>query len=318
MQKAFTLIELLVVVLIIGVLAAIAFPQFQTAIDKSRYATLMPLAKSVANAQESYYMAAGNYSPDLAYLDVQLPTSPLGSSAEIGDGTTVEISERNGYDYVKLSKNDLENNYVIYQDNSVNFPGEIHCEALKGSARAKRLCETLGGQAKGGTMTLGYDTYLLEGEGNGKLKYPAFTQNWAEAGIEQETIEKLVDAMTFLKEIMSSRERYYAQHGTYPSNFDQLDIEVPNNLRASSWAGTNSGNPDTYVVSCYLSGVYSSCIANAANRDLPMFQYDNVGTGNSCSLYGGKNNNAKNICEHMTVSVSQGGYYYIPDDVSEL
>ena len=56
MKKAFTLIELLVVVMIIGILSAVALPQYTKAVNKSRYAGLMPLAKSVKQAEEAVYM----------------------------------------------------------------------------------------------------------------------------------------------------------------------------------------------------------------------------------------------------------------------
>ena len=69
----FTLIELLVVVLIIGILAAIALPQYEVAVLKTRMATVLPMMKAIKEANERYYMINGFYPDDLSVLDIQIP-----------------------------------------------------------------------------------------------------------------------------------------------------------------------------------------------------------------------------------------------------
>ncbi len=71
----FTLIELLVVVLIIGILAAVAVPQYTKAVEKSRAVQAITLVKSIRDAAEVYYMANGAYPQSIDDLDVSRPAS---------------------------------------------------------------------------------------------------------------------------------------------------------------------------------------------------------------------------------------------------
>ncbi len=72
-NSGFTLIELLVVVLIIGILAAVALPQYQKAVEKSRSAQPLAIIRSFLSAQNLYYMANGTYSNTLEDLDISIP-----------------------------------------------------------------------------------------------------------------------------------------------------------------------------------------------------------------------------------------------------
>ena len=71
----FTLIELLVVVLIIGILAAVAVPQYQKAVEKSKAAQALSFLKTVVQAEESFYMANGYYTSFFEKLDIELTWS---------------------------------------------------------------------------------------------------------------------------------------------------------------------------------------------------------------------------------------------------
>ena len=72
-NQAFTLIEILVVVLIIGILAAVALPQYQKAVVKSRYNTMKNMAKSIAQAEEAYYLRENAYTINEEDLDLKIP-----------------------------------------------------------------------------------------------------------------------------------------------------------------------------------------------------------------------------------------------------
>ena len=72
-RSGFTLIELLVVVLIVGILASIAIPQYFKVVERARVSEAMTLASSVKSAEERYLSNGGVYANDFTQLDITYP-----------------------------------------------------------------------------------------------------------------------------------------------------------------------------------------------------------------------------------------------------
>ncbi|MCQ2411004.1 MAG: type II secretion system GspH family protein [Elusimicrobiaceae bacterium] len=79
--KAFTLIELLVVVLIIGILAAVALPQYKVAVARSRYKQVVLLGRAFQKAQQEYRLANGTWARSFDELSIDLP-APISSKTD--------------------------------------------------------------------------------------------------------------------------------------------------------------------------------------------------------------------------------------------
>lgn len=90
MNKGFTLVELLVVVLIIGVLSAIALPQYTTAVERSRSVEALSLLSSISDSAQRYYIQHGEWpldddnNPIWGVLDIDVPVATSGGETYRG------------------------------------------------------------------------------------------------------------------------------------------------------------------------------------------------------------------------------------------
>ncbi len=155
-KQAFTLIELLVVVLIIGILAAVALPQYQKAVWKSRYTTVKILAEAIANAEEHFYLANGEYTTDLDALSISLPT-PTSSSTVTGyvfynyPWGRCQISSSNAY--VQCHLYNQGTFFLSYQTGFATR--HAVCLSHNNNTLAKKICQSETGNQADGTNEAG-------------------------------------------------------------------------------------------------------------------------------------------------------------------
>ena len=86
-SAGFTLIELLVVVLIIGILAAIAVPQYFKVVEKGRFAEATSCFSVLKGSQERYLLKNNAYTANATDLDVNCPAGKAFGVPALTGGT---------------------------------------------------------------------------------------------------------------------------------------------------------------------------------------------------------------------------------------
>ncbi|NQT46751.1 MAG: prepilin-type N-terminal cleavage/methylation domain-containing protein [Candidatus Omnitrophica bacterium] len=107
MKKSFTLIELLIVVLIVGILATVALPQYTKVVEKAKWAEAVSMLGSIRQMCLLYYAEHSFYPNASAYTTINVDLEPTYSP--VGDWLLLDVPapDAGRYCYAIHNQNDV-------------------------------------------------------------------------------------------------------------------------------------------------------------------------------------------------------------------
>lgn len=124
LKKGFTLLEVLIVVIIIGILVAIALPQYTNTLEKSKSAEAAANVGSLRAALDRYWYQNGSITTTISNLDIDDPnniTNKLYTYTITDDGTT---SDTRAYT-VTATRTAGGNTYTVQWKQTNNNTGKL-------------------------------------------------------------------------------------------------------------------------------------------------------------------------------------------------
>lgn len=148
MKKGFSLIELLAVVLMIGILASIAVPQYRTSILRSQAAEGLMNLRTIFDSAARYKaqnstVPAGVHQLDVGFFDalaVGNNSSAIGNFLYTFEPSYITACRLNG------NTTNADNTYcfTMYYNHATEGRGFITCEATTANAKFNKVCPAFG------------------------------------------------------------------------------------------------------------------------------------------------------------------------------
>ena len=148
-NQGFTLIELLVVVLVIGILSAVALPQYQTAVERSRATEALTQMSAVRSAMERFHSQHETWPTTFNQLDIDIPAEEGCASGFGGRNFCLSFATDENDGVITAERRRDNHGYTLQTTITVNANGTYSatrsCIAAEGDSDSIAYCNAISG-----------------------------------------------------------------------------------------------------------------------------------------------------------------------------